>query len=312
VTRPGPPEAAVDGLFIIDKPRGCTSHDVVLRVRHLLGLRRVGHGGTLDPEAAGLLPVAVGRATRFFPYLAGQDKTYEGVIRLGYSTDTYDAAGRPDGPAATELPGPDRVLAAMKKLEGQILQTPPPYSAKKVHGQPGYRLARARKTFTLEPVRVVVRTFTMRSYAPPDLEFETKCSTGTYVRSLAHDLGQALGCGAHLKTLRRTSFGPFTIREAVPLSELEQAVAVGRTESLLLPLEALLPDVAALVVRPEALHRVRNGSPLLPDHLAAASAALLERTDQSLFRITDGAGNLLALARPSARRDRLLPVLVIR
>ncbi|MGZ4887344.1 MAG: tRNA pseudouridine(55) synthase TruB, partial [Candidatus Aminicenantales bacterium] len=196
----------MDGLLIIDKPPGCTSHDVVLRVRSLLGTKRVGHGGTLDPDATGVLLVALGQATRFFPFLSGHDKTYQGRIRLGHATDTYDAAGRPTTEEWTDaFPGDAAVAAAMKSFEGEILQVPPPYSAKKLGGRPAYKLARAGRDFVLEPVRVTVRLFRLENYAPPFLDFEAACSAGTYIRSLAHELGLKLGCGGHLHSLRRTS-----------------------------------------------------------------------------------------------------------
>jgi tRNA pseudouridine55 synthase len=304
----------MDGLLIVDKPSGCTSHDVVLRVRKLLGTKRVGHGGTLDPDATGVLLVALGQATRFFPYLAGQDKTYEGCVRLGYSTDTYDASGRPSSEEkAADFPAEAVVTAAMKSFEGEILQVPPPYSAKKLGGKPAYELARARKDFVLEPARVAVRFFYLKNYAPPLLDFEVKCSSGTYVRSLAHDLGRKLGCGGHLHSLRRTSAGPYTVGDSVSVAEVEKAATEGRVPELLIPLEELLPEAPAVVLSSAAGKRVMNGSPLLPSHLAASSAELFPlRSETPLFRILDSSGKLLALARPSAGRDAFLPILVVK
>jgi tRNA pseudouridine55 synthase len=304
----------MDGLLIIDKPRGCTSHDVVLRVRKLLGTRRVGHGGTLDPDATGVLLVALGQATRFFPFLSGHDKTYEGSIRLGYATDTYDAAGRPTSEEWThEFPGEGAVALAMKSLEGDILQVPPPYSAKKIGGTPAYRLARARKEFVLDPVRVAVRFFRLGRYAPPLLDFEVNCSAGTYVRSLAHDLGRKLGCGGHLGSLRRTSSGPYAVRQSVSLAEVEKAVADNRVDGLMIPLEGLLPEAPAVVLSPEAGPRLANGSPLMPAHLAEFSAdPFAGWSDTPVVRVLDLSGKLLALARPSPGGDALLPFLVVR
>jgi tRNA pseudouridine55 synthase len=302
----------MDGLLIVDKPHGCTSHDVVLRVRSLLKLKRVGHGGTLDPDATGVLLVALGQATRFFPYLSGQDKTYEGAIRLGFATDTYDASGRPASEEMADSPPVEAVVAAMRSLEGEILQIPPPYSAKKIGGSRAYKLARARKEFTLKPARVVVRSFVLRDYAPPLVEFEVACSSGTYVRSLAHDLGLKIGCGAHLHSLRRTSVGPYSVGEAVSVAGIKEALAGGRLTGLIVPLERLLPASPALVLSSEATARVLHGSPLFPEHFVPPSGETLSRSDAAIFRVVSPSGSLLALARPSAGRDRLLPFLVVK
>ncbi len=299
----------MDGLLIVDKPRGCTSHDVVLRIRRLLKIKRVGHAGTLDPEATGVLLAAVGRATRFFPYLSGHDKTYAGSIRLGFATDTYDAAGRPASEEKAVGVSLDALASAMKSLEGEILQLPPPYSAKKIGGSPAYKLAREHKEFVLEPVRVVVRSFSLRAYAPPFLEFEAACSSGTYIRSLAHDLGLKLGCGAHLHALRRTSVGPYTLGDALSLDRIEEALAAGRLAEILIPLERLLPGVPAVVLAPEALELVLNGRPLSPEHLVPP-AGPWDRAD--LFQVFDASGKLAALARPSIDRTLLLPFLVLK
>ena len=300
------------GLIILDKPAGPTSHDVVQRVRKALGLRRVGHGGTLDPDATGVLLVTVGQATRFFPYLAGHDKSYEGSIRLGFETDTYDSSGRRTSAECLDFPPVEEVTRAMKRMEGESLQIPPPYSAKKIGGTPGYRLARADKQFGLKPAPVRIFAFETRRYHPPMIDFRAVCSTGTYVRSLAQDLGRALGCGAHLHALRRTSVGPYTIDRAAPLARLEEAAAAGDLSAVLVPLEELLPDLPVVVVRPEAAPRVRNGAPLSPEHLASALPEDVPSSSGSRpCRLLSGDGRLLALARISPDGTRLLPVLVI-
>ncbi len=302
----------MDGLLIIDKPAGPTSHDIVQRVRKILRLRRVGHGGTLDPGATGVLLVAVGQGTRFFPFLSEHDKSYEGTIRLGFATDTYDASGRATTPESRDMPPLKDVARAMKGLHGEITQAPPPYSAKKVAGTPGYRLARAGKEFTLKPATVRIMTFEPVAYAPPRLDFRAVCSSGTYVRSLAHDLGRTLGCGAHLRSLRRTSVGPYTVAMAVPLARIEEAAAAGRSSEVVLPLEKLLPEVPTACVRPEALPRLKNGAPLFPEHLAAGGPAEeARRPPRTLFRMVDANGRLLALARLGPDGERLHPLLVI-
>jgi tRNA pseudouridine55 synthase len=302
-----------DGLIVIDKPCGPTSHDVVQRVRRDLGLRRVGHGGTLDPDATGVLLVAAGQATRFFPFLSKEDKVYEGRIRLGFATDTYDASGRPLAAPCPVLPDRGTVLAAMAAFVGEILQTPPRYSAKKIGGRPVYRRARADEMFELEPVRVSIGRFVLRDYAPPDISFEAACSAGTYIRSLAHDLGQRLGCGAHLASLRRTSVGAYGLDQAVTLDAFEEAAARGEAERFIRPLDSLLPWAPGVVVRPEGQARVRNGRPLGPGHLAIPMPdrdALPGDRRGGLVRLLTPEGKLLGLARPSAD-GTLHPFLVI-
>ncbi len=303
---------AQDGLIIIDKPAGPTSHDVVQRVRKALGMRRVGHGGTLDPDATGVLLVATGPATRFFPFLSKEDKVYEGRIRLGFATDTYDASGRPVSEPSPDLPGPAELAAAMKSFEGEILQTPPRFSAKKIAGRPGYKMARADEEFALEPSRVTIHRFLLREYLPPDVNFEAACSAGTYVRSLAHDLGRRLGCGAHLALLRRTSVGPYGLADAVSLAGFEEAATRGDAARFVLPLERLLPWAPAVTVRPEAEALVKNGRSLetsdletpLPDFASPDSRA-------ALARLFSSEGKLVALARPTPDGSSLHPFLVI-
>jgi tRNA pseudouridine55 synthase len=303
---------ATDGLLVIDKPAGPTSHDIVQRVRRLLGTRRVGHGGTLDPDATGVLLVAAGRATRFLPYLAPGSKVYEGRIRLGFATDTYDASGRPASKESTAMPSADGLAAAMKAFEGRVLQTPPRFSAKKLRGRPVYELARAGEAFTLEPAAVTVARFVARGYSPPFVEFEAECSAGTYVRSLAHDLGTRLGCGAHLAVLRRTAVGPYTLSDAVPLASLEEAAARGEAARHVLPLERLLPWTPAAIVLSGAEALVRNGSHLEPARLAGPFPCVRPFPPEiPLVRLFDGSGRLLALAKPTPDGAKLHPFLVI-
>jgi len=304
---------ALDGLLIIDKPAGMTSHDVVQRVRKILGTRRVGHGGTLDPDATGVLLVGVGQATRFFPFLSKESKVYEGVIRLGFETDTYDASGRPASEPCLDLPGLEAVSSAMKAFEGRFLQTPPRYSAKKIDGRPVYRRARAGEEFTLEPVAVTVSRFTLRAYRPPEIEFEAACSAGTYIRALAHDLGRRLGCGAHLAALRRTSVGPYTLAEAVPLDALGPDAAGGGADRHLLPLERLLPGSPGVGVLPEAEAYLRNGRSLEPCHLIPPVPPFegLGGAGSPPVRLVSGDGRLLALARPLGDGTGLHPFLVL-
>lgn len=303
---------APDGLLIVDKPAGPTSHDVVQRVRKLLNTRRVGHGGTLDPDATGVLLVAAGQATRFFPFLAAGRKVYEGRIRLGFATDTYDASGRPTSEESTALPSAEALARAMAGSVGDILQIPPRFSAKKLDGRPVHRRARAGEEFTLAPSPVTVFRFDLREYRAPLADFEAECSSGTYVRSLAHDLGVRLGCGAHLSSLRRTSVGPYAISDAIALADLEEAAARGALDRNIIPLERLLPEAPAAAVRPEFESRVRNGSPLEAAHLAAPLPGLLPGPDPTrIVRLFSVSGRLLALARPTPDGAGLHPFLVL-
>jgi tRNA pseudouridine55 synthase len=281
---------ARDGLLVIDKPAGPTSHDVVQRVRKALGTRRAGHGGTLDPDATGVLLVALGQATRFFPFLSKEAKSYDGRIRLGFATDTYDASGRPAAEECRDWPGPGQLAEAMRSFEGQI-----------------HERARAGEEFTLEPAPVTVTRFGLRAYDPPFVAFEVECSAGTYVRSLAHDLGRIVGCGAHLETLRRDAVGPYRLAGAVPLVALEADAARGEADRHILPVERLLPAVPAAVVLPAAEARVGHGSVLGPADFEDPLAPL----EAPLVRLFSVSGRLLALARPMPDRAGLHPFLVL-
>lgn len=211
-----------EGVLLIDKPDGMTSHDVVDRVRHKLKMKRVGHAGTLDPNATGLLIVLVGKATKLSQHLMGLDKTYEGVIRLGVQTTTQDAEGEP----VSERPVPElteeQVKEAMKVFEGDQYQIPPMFSAKKMDGVPLYKLARKGKTVEREPRFIHVASFKLDKWASPDIDFTLACSKGTYVRTIANDLGENLGCGGYLKELRRTDIERFRIEDSIELETFEE------------------------------------------------------------------------------------------
>jgi tRNA pseudouridine55 synthase len=211
----------INAVLVLDKPAAFTSHDVVNRVRRITGERSVGHLGTLDPMATGVLPLVLGRFTRLAQFFNDSSKVYEGEIRFGFSTDTYDAEGEPVGPISTTYPTLADIQRYLPRLTGRILQTPPAYSAKKVNGVASYKLARQDKAIELKAVEVEVLRFEIQSVCGDRARFVAEVSAGTYVRSLAHDLGQALGCGAHLSELRRTRAGEFTLAGAVTLEELE-------------------------------------------------------------------------------------------
>jgi tRNA pseudouridine55 synthase len=254
-----PLKSEANGVLVIDKPAGITSHDVVARVRKILHQRQVGHFGTLDPFATGVLPVSVGKATRFAQFYLKSRKSYEGVIRFGFSTDTYDATGEPSSEAMTVDLQAAELERLIRAFTGRLLQTPPPYSAKRVGGVRAYELARQHKPVNLAPVEVEIYAFELLSFEGDHVRFAVECSGGTYVRSLAHDLGQKKGCGGHLAGLRRTAVAEFTEDRAVTLERLQEAAQLGNVESCLVRLEALLPDCPELVVRGREETSVRHG-----------------------------------------------------
>jgi tRNA pseudouridine55 synthase len=263
-------EQELSGVLILDKRPGLTSHDVVAQVRRLLRIRKVGHFGTLDPFATGVLPLSIGRATRFAQFYLKSRKAYEGTIRFGFSTDTYDATGQ----RASELKGPrpalEDVERAFREFTGRIWQTPPPFSAKRIRGVRAYELARRHEQVVLAPVEVEIYALQMMGIdASGELaQFAVECSGGTYVRSLAHDIGVRLGCAAHLASLRRTAVAEFKEDHSVTLEKLEEASRKGALANVMIPLEGLLPDCPEFVVRGRDERSVRNGQPF---ELAQAS-----------------------------------------
>ncbi len=303
----------MDGLIVVDKPLGPTSHDVVARVRRILGGVKAGHCGTLDPGASGVLLVAVGRAARLFPFLSGHDKAYAGSIRFGFATDTYDAAGRPASPESNMMPSEEALRKAMLRFEGPIRQVPPVYSALKQDGQPLYKLARENREIRVAPREVTVRRFSLVSWGPPLAKFEVECSAGTYVRSLAHDLGQELGCGAHLASLRRTASGPFSLADALTLEDIEGLARSGPPDRFLMPMKDLLPELPALTLRPEGVERVRHGNRILPEHVHEVldGTPADVRSEGAVIRLLGEDRSLMALARLSAEGGGLSPFLVL-
>jgi tRNA pseudouridine55 synthase len=248
----------MNGLVIVDKPGRSTSHDVVNVWRRLSGSRRVGHLGTLDPMATGVLVLAVGTATRLAQFYAQQTKTYEGEIDLGVVSDTYDVDGDLQ-PTGIEPPPPAEVTAALDRFRGRIQQTPPPFSAKKIHGVPAYKLARKNIVVELKPVEVEISELEILEQAPARIKIRVSCSAGTYVRSLAHDLGQALGCGATLSSLRRVRSGDFDAGQARSLDELRALAAEGRLEECVIPAGTLLPQFPIARVDSTLEAQIRQG-----------------------------------------------------
>ncbi|MCL5005805.1 MAG: tRNA pseudouridine(55) synthase TruB [Acidobacteria bacterium] len=287
----------ISGVLIIDKPDRMTSHDVVAHVRRLVGIRQIGHFGTLDPFATGVLPLSVGKATRFAQFYLKSRKAYEGTMRLGFSTDTYDATGKPTSEAV-------RVSVEMAELEklfreftGRLMQTPPAYSAKRIGGARAYDLARQNKPVQLTPVEVEIYAFELLAFDGERARFAAECSGGTYMRSLAHDVGRRLGCGAHLETLRRTTVAEFTLDRAVTLERLAESVREGELRSCLVPLEALLPDCPELVVRGREEKSVRHGHRFELAQAERFGRGTGRLQAVTLLKIMDAERRLIAVAR---------------
>ncbi len=249
---------APDGVIVVNKPGGWTSHDVVARIRGIAGTRRVGHLGTLDPIATGVLPVMVGQATRLARFLENSAKTYDAVVRFGFATNTYDRAGEP-GPVSEVRLTPERLEECLAPMRGEIDQVPPPVSAKKVGGVPAYKLARENKPVELAPVRVRIEELELKGFDGDRARIHVRCTTGTYVRSIAHAWGQSLGCGAHIDELVRTSSGAFTLEQAWSLDALQELKDAGRLAEAVMPLGELPPGMTAVFVDENVTRQIRQG-----------------------------------------------------
>ncbi len=252
----------VSGVLVVDKPIGLTSHDVVQIVRRGTGIRRAGHTGTLDPRASGVLVILVGPAVRLSEYVSASDKRYQATIRLGASTDTYDEEGTITGSATDfdiEQISEEHFDEILQQFVGEIEQVPPPYSAVKVKGRKAYDMARKGEEVDLEPRMINVYSLEVLEWAPPEAVVDVYCSSGTYVRSLAHDLGKALGTGAYLIGLRRTKSGRFTLRDAVQLRRLQEAFDAGDWYRYLIPAAEALADWPMVELDADEVELVRHG-----------------------------------------------------
>ena len=249
----------MDGVLVLDKPAGISSHGAVQKLRRLTGIKRIGHLGTLDPLGTGVLPMVVGRATRLAQFFSHHERTYEAVILFGFSTDSYDADGEATSEPQDVTLSEERLKDLLPQFTGKLMQTPPPISAKKIDGVPAYKLTRKNKPVRLEPVEVHVFEFELLGVAGERAEVRVRCSTGTYMRSLAHELGQQLGVGAHVESLRRTAMGEFRIENAHTLEELEALRDEGKLEDAFLRAESLLPEIPAERVDDITAARIAHG-----------------------------------------------------
>ena len=276
----------MNAALIIDKPPGMTSHDVVNRVRRILQERSVGHLGTLDPLATGVLPLLTGNLTRLAQFYTSSEKTYEGTIRFGFATDTYDAEGKPASPPQAVTLSLDQLRQLAARFRGTIKQTPPPFSAKKIKGIPAYKLARKHAEVLLEPVQVEIKEFDIAQVENDRARFRARVASGTYMRSVAHDMGQLIGCGAHLESLRRTAVGEFELPEAHTLEALAAAYKTGQTEDLFIHPRRLLPQFPCVTASEEMAARIRTGR----------SVNLPELSQARLVKVFVGQRELLAIA----------------
>ena len=297
----------MNGVLIIDKPSGLTSHDVVGRVRRILKQKAVGHLGTLDPLATGVLPLVLGNMTRLAQFYLASEKCYEGVIRFGFATDTYDAEGEPLGPAQEPALTLDQLRAQAAKFHGIIEQIPPPFSAKKVQGVPAYKLARKKKDVQLKPVQVEIKEFEITQLENDRAHFRARVASGTYMRAIAHELGKLSGCGAHLESLRRTAVAEFQLSDAHTLDEVERAargrevneqhkdneVVVGeihagdpKLEALLVHPRKLLPAIPAVTASDEVASKIRHGRPVNLPELSRAREVKVFHGQRDLIAIS--------------------------
>jgi tRNA pseudouridine55 synthase len=283
----------MNGVLIIDKPAGMTSHDVVNRVRRILGERSIGHLGTLDPMATGVLPLVVGRMTRLAQFYTGSEKSYEGEIRFGFATDTYDSEGEPTTPLQAVDFNLEQLRESARRFQGMIEQMPPPFSAKKIQGVPAYKLARNKKDVPLKPVTVEIKEFEILDLKDDKSRFRSRVASGTYIRSIAHELGEILGTGAHLAGLRRTAVGEFEIGESHTLEELSAAAQSGSLSELFIHPRRLLPGLPSVKADLESATRIRSGRAVnLPEISRARQVKVFEGQRELIAIATRVAGTL--------------------
>ncbi len=279
---------------MVDKPLGFTSHDVVAYTRLLLQIKKVGHLGTLDPLATGLLVLCLGKATRLAKFTSGGDKVYIGVVQLSHSTTTYDLEGEPLGKPTEVKVEKKEVIRVLSGFQGRIKQLPPQFSAKKVAGKPMYRYARQGMTMQMKPVEVEIYDIELLKLFPAQLWLRVRCSAGTYLRSLAHDIGQALGCGGYLSYLRRVRSGSFSLADALPMDQLLRFYQSGNLKEKTIPLEDLFPELPALRVDSRGRGKLLHGMKLSSREFQRESPI---STGKDYYKALDEGGKLVAIGR---------------
>jgi tRNA pseudouridine55 synthase len=283
----------MNGVLIINKPAGLTSHDVVNRVRRILQQRSVGHMGTLDPLATGVLPLLIGNMTRLAQFYAGADKTYDGTIRLGFATDTYDADGDPLGMPQAVTVSLLELRELARGFQGVIEQIPPPFSAKKIRGVPAYKLARKKQVVDLKAVQIEIKEFEILSADGDRASFRARVASGTYMRAIAHDIGQRIGCGAHLESLCRMSAGEFELTEAHTLEQLSAAAVENKLGEMFVHPRKLLPHLPSVTANDEMAARIRSGRAVnLPEFSQAPIVKVFYAQRELIAMATRVAGTL--------------------
>ncbi|QEE29684.1 tRNA pseudouridine(55) synthase TruB [Terriglobus albidus] len=290
----------MNGLLVLDKPAGMTSHDVVNRVRRATGEKSIGHLGTLDPMATGVLPLLLGKWTRLAQFFSNAEKAYTGEIRFGFATDTYDAEGEPAASPRPLTQTLQELCALASRFRGEIEQMPPPFSAKKINGVPAHKLARAGKEVPVKPARVTVNRFELIEMEGETVRFVAEVSAGGYIRSLAHDLGTAAGCGAHLTELRRTRAGVFTFDQAMSLETMEALAARGELEAALPHPRTVLSEMPSVTADLATAGRLRNGM----------AVNLPEFSNAPLVKVFEGQRHLIAIGKRIAG-TLMQPIVVI-
>jgi len=296
----------IHGLVVVAKEPGISSHQVVERIRRMFHIRKVGHFGTLDPSASGVLLIALGHATRLFDFYIDKRKRYQGTIRFGFATTTYDAEGEPLSEKKEFDLNQSDIEMLLAPYRGTIMQIPPLFSAKKFQGKPLYSYARKQIEITPAAVPVTIYALTGSAIDPTNLKIDVTVSSGTYIRSLAHDIGQRVGVGAHLYDLVRVEIGDFTLSSAFTLAEIEHHIGNTQPERVVIPIEALLPELSKIIVTPGGRRLVANGMSLGP----ADIMRIFPASHPEFFRIFDDEGKLLALAQKEIRSQTFRPTVV--
>ena len=284
----------MNGVLLIDKPLGFTSHDVVAYTRRLLQVKKVGHLGTLDPLATGLLVLCLGKATRLAKFMSGWDKVYIGIVRLSHATTTYDLEGEPMQKPTAARVQKGEIINLLSGFKGRIRQLPPKFSAKKLRGKPMHRYARQGIPVQVEAVEIEIYDIKLLKFLPDQLWLRVSCSAGTYIRSLAHDIGQALGCGGYLSYLRRVRFGSFSLADALPMDQLFRLHQKGKLEQKIIPVEALFPELPALIVDSQGRQKLLHGMRLSREECQGEIPIPAER---DYCKALNSEGKLLAVGR---------------
>ncbi|UCB53330.1 MAG: tRNA pseudouridine(55) synthase TruB [Candidatus Zixiibacteriota bacterium] len=293
----------LSGVLVVDKPTGVTSHDVVQELRRVLGTRRIGHTGTLDPAASGVLLACVGKGTKVAQFLTGYDKEYRAVVKLGATSDTYDGEGKIEETEEECQVSPERIRDTIDSFKGEIWQLPPLHSAIKYKGKRLYQYAREKEEVVRTKRKVEIREISVMDVNVPYVELKVSCSKGTYVRSLAHDVGQKLGCGAYLFSLRRTRVGPFGLQDALSPGRISELKKEGKMSEALISIEQALAHLPSVAVREDSVAKVRNGARLVSSSVSSVDGSFEAGRTVS---VKDERGRIIAMGKALSRSEKFL------